>query len=197
MSILDIQKRRVKVRKKIMFLILLSGMGLVTSCTTVRRSFDYERETDYSNFKTFNWLPLSNDENGKSTVKNTMIDKRLKRALKEQLELRGYTFEVGSPDLLIAYHAPVREIKNAVSANHNYVHFGYFHHIHSFHTAFPFCGDYYVDSYDEATLIIDIIDSKENELIWRGWRSVPVYGPSLSEKRIQKAVEKILDNFPP
>ena len=178
-------------------LLLFIGIGLVSSCVTTRRSFDHDPGRDFAAFKTFNWLPMLDESKGQPTVKNTMLDKRFKRTIKEQLELKGYTVETKNPDFFVTYHAPVREKEKVVSAFHGYFHYGYVCHNDFFHTTFPYWGDIYIDTYDEATIIVDIVDSETNELIWRGWRPVAVYGPSISEKRVIRAINKILRDFPP
>jgi hypothetical protein len=54
-------------------------------------------------------------------------------------------------------------------------------------------------SYREGTLILDLMDSKTNNLIWRGWAVSPLdssYKPEEIDKLIKKAVAKIFNKFP-
>ena len=56
-----------------------------------------------------------------------------------------------------------------------------------------------VFQYREGTLIIDLMDSKNKNLIWRGW-GVSVLGDnsvSLTEEEINDILIKILKEFPP
>ena len=186
MDILKIDKPREKTQRLMFILLLLISVGSLSGCRTVSRSFDYDREQDFTTYKTFNWAPLPAANYDKPALKNTMIDKRFKRALKEKLELKGYTFDTENADFLVVYYAPVREQKNVTRLYNSYFHYGYFRHGHSLHTIYPFYDDFYIDSYDEATLIIDIIDGEQNELVWRGWKSESVYGPSISETKNPK-----------
>ena len=93
--------------KRFIILFFFMGVSLLSSCTTTRHPFDYDREVDFSRLKIFNWLP--DDEKTKPAVKNRMIDKRFKRALKAVFEFKGYSINTESPDFLVAYDVSVRE----------------------------------------------------------------------------------------
>jgi hypothetical protein len=57
-----------------------------------------------------------------------------------------------------------------------------------------------VDAYQyrEGTLIIDLMDASNKNLLWRGWGTSVIDGPiDLTEKQINDAVTKILKAFPP
>jgi hypothetical protein len=56
----------------------------------------------------------------------------------------------------------------------------------------------YVYSYREGTLIIDLMDAKNN-LVWRGSAAAPieeVYSPEQTTKLVNKAVSKMFKTFP-
>ena len=57
-----------------------------------------------------------------------------------------------------------------------------------------------VTEYEEGTLLIDIIDASGNGLLWRGSGSTRLSGSATPEKRkerVNTAVAKILEQFPP
>ena len=61
-------------------------------------------------------------------------------------------------------------------------------------------GGFSVYQYEEGTLVLDLIDAKSRDLIWRGAAKADVEVATTPEKRdklIQAAVHKILENFPP
>jgi len=47
--------------------------------------------------------------------------------------------------------------------------------------------------YDESTLILDILDSRTRELVWRGYDRRTINDKS--EKTIRKSVAKLIDRF--
>jgi len=55
-----------------------------------------------------------------------------------------------------------------------------------------------VDSYEVGTLVVDMFDTYSKKLIWRGSASDVLTGkPDKDEKRLEKAVEKMFEHFPP
>ena len=58
--------------------------------------------------------------------------------------------------------------------------------------------------YEEGTLLIDFVDARTKQLIWRGWAvgvienvGIIASDPEKAEKKISSAVRKILEHFPP
>jgi hypothetical protein len=60
--------------------------------------------------------------------------------------------------------------------------------------------DTYTYYYEEGTLILDIVDVKEHQLVWRGTAKAVVdenATPEQRQARIDQAVSMILDKYPP
>lgn len=58
----------------------------------------------------------------------------------------------------------------------------------------------YVHEYEEGTLILDIVEPLNRDLLWRGSAEAKVdrqVSAQRKQKRIKKAVKKILSHFPP
>jgi hypothetical protein len=56
-----------------------------------------------------------------------------------------------------------------------------------------------VGEYLEAQLVLDVVDARTNELIWRGWATDDLDGNPRAEavqQYIEEAVEQILERFP-
>jgi hypothetical protein len=55
-----------------------------------------------------------------------------------------------------------------------------------------------VDSYKIGTLVLDMYDSRNKQLIWRGTASDTLSNkPDKDEKKLDKTVDKMLKSFPP
>jgi hypothetical protein len=50
--------------------------------------------------------------------------------------------------------------------------------------------------YEVGTLIIDFVDAKKKELIWRGI-ATGVVNPNITAEDIDRIVAKIMENYPP
>ena len=55
-----------------------------------------------------------------------------------------------------------------------------------------------VNEYKEGTLVLDMYDSNSRQLLWRGTATDTLSDkPEKNEKKLNKAVEKMFDKFPP
>jgi hypothetical protein len=55
----------------------------------------------------------------------------------------------------------------------------------------------WVNSYPEGTLVIDVIDRKSRELVWRGVGAGAFPQMNPSNEKVDKRVTRILQTFPP
>ena len=59
-------------------------------------------------------------------------------------------------------------------------------------------GSVSVNQYTEGTLVVDLIDAQQKQLVWRGWATAAVDpNPSNAEERINTVVKRILAQYPP
>ena len=61
-------------------------------------------------------------------------------------------------------------------------------------------GRTFVSQYEEGTLLLDFVNPKSNQLMWRGSAKATVMenaSPEKREARINEGVQKILAQFPP
>ena len=63
---------------------------------------------------------------------------------------------------------------------------------HAIHFATP-----EVESFEVAVVIIDVVDTNKDRLVWRGWDSARLNQRNFSEEQITTMVEEILSAFPP
>lgn len=169
-----------------LLLVLLVGALAVLPVLATRSSYDYDPEFDFSTLKSFAWKPRAKTTRIERI--NPLVDKRVRLALEERLVEEGFTKGVKpeDADFLLVYHVSARE---KLSVHH----FGY---------GAPYWWGRHatVSSWTEGTLILDIFSAKSGELIWRGWVSQTVSrssSPEKADRRIRRAVKKLLRDFPP
>lgn len=64
--------------------------------------YNYDRGTNFSSYKTYQWVDLPGPG---GTVPDQLIDRDIKRSVDEQLTQRGLTRVESNADLQVAYHA--------------------------------------------------------------------------------------------
>ena len=168
----------------IVFLIIISG------CSPDLRVYsDHDPDYDLKKYRTFDWLHITNIEFEKNPLYyNELNDKRIKFAVQEQLKRKGYILSEGKPDLIVHYHIIVDDQSIVTTDPFGYFYSPYWTHLQTT-----------VRQYREGTLIIDVMESKTNNLIWRGWAASPIDEVYTSEKidsLVKMAVAKIFKKFP-
>lgn len=158
---------------------------LLSSCSSISVNTDYDQEADFSAYKTFAWIPQRKG----IAARNPLADKRIKKAVNDELIAKGYAGDASSPDLLLVYHAGMRNKVDVTSWGYGYGRYW----------RYP-GGGVSVYQYQEGTLVLDIVDAQKKELVWRGVAQKALSETSSVEKReenLKKIVAKLLKNFPP
>ena len=205
-----------KKRSRLLSMLLLSV--LLSGCTSLAIQRDYDDSASFVIYKTFSWIPAKNTQDVPGPYRDDgLLDKRIKRAVTHALAHQGYTEQPdGTPDFYVVYRVGLEDVyyDSGYSYGFGYPYsygFGYGYGYRSgFRRSFfgyggygyPYGGYGYgshgaATTYTEGTLVIDIIDAGTNELVWRGAAVSALDDPTYDAKDINKAVEKILEEFPP
>jgi hypothetical protein len=163
---------------------------LMVACSPeIQVHTDFDPDYDLWTFKTFDWGQKVNIEEGKNPFHyNELNDKRIKSAVQDQLASRGYLLTEDHPDLVLHYHIIVADKSVLITEPNVYNYSSYWKRTETS-----------IYSYREGTLILDLMDSKTKNLIWRGWAVSPLDSSYKSEevdKLIKSAVAKIFKKFP-
>jgi hypothetical protein len=173
-------------------------MLLAMSCAGVKVSFDYNPEIDFKVYKTFDWIPgseeLSKSTDVRNLASNPFVLKRLVAAVENELAKKGYQKQTDSePELLLSFQTDFEKKKDVyVYSTPGYVHWKRGRRVVVGPKKYV-----EVDRYQEGTLVLDIIDSASDQLIWQGWATSILRDPQIAEEQLQTAVGKLLENFPP
>ena len=170
--------------------IIFAFLFIMAGCSSeIRVSSDHDPDYDLKKYRTFDWLKITNIELEKNPLYyNELNDKRIKSAVQEHLKRKGYLLSEEHPDLIVHYHIIVDD-RSVVTTDP----FGYFYSPFWTHLQTT------VRQYREGTLIVDIMESKTNNLIWRGWAASPideVYTSEKIESLVKTAVAIIRDGPP-
>ncbi|MEO1260923.1 MAG: DUF4136 domain-containing protein [Bacteroidota bacterium] len=148
---------------------------------TSQVSSDYLEGTTFKEYKTYN---LASYEEGVLTGMDPINAQRIEKALHAEMREKGYVLS-DDPDLLVSYFTVVKEKQDMYTFIRYY---GRWRHI-------P-VTEVTVYNYDEGTLVVDMIDTKTNQVMWHGTVSgTVVKNKKKLEKKIQKAVEAVLNQY--
>ena len=169
---------------------------VLCACWTLSVNSDYDPAFDFSGFRTWNWLTGPQAATVDPRLPAGLVEERIRTSLVRHLAARGFQRSASvKPDFRVGFHAAVKDKISVQTVNRAV---GYR----------PGWGDRggmmrsgtYVLEYEQGTLILDIVDSSTDRLVWRGSAQAEVDSdatPEKREKRIDAAVGQILESFPP
>ena len=183
---------------KLKNVIFLTVLAFIAGCSGIEVSQDYNTTANFSNLKTFDWYLAKQKKTGGLRVDNPLLDSRIRKAVDRSLAQKGYKkISQGTPDFYVGYKYAILTRIRSEGARTG-IGFG-FGGSGSFGTVGIGTGSD-VRDYDEGMLVIDITNTKNRKLLWRGTgtRRVSRHSdPKETTKKVNQTVEKILAQFPP
>jgi len=154
------------------------------ACSTLTTAVDYDHTTNFSQFHTFQLA-----EGTKDPI--TFTQKRIDDAITTQLTSKGWQAVTSNPDILVYTHAVRGEVKqwNATSTG-GWGYRGWGGMGGGMATATE-------TTIPTGTLVVDLVNPKTKELVWRGTASDQISASGAEQGQIQNAVAKLFENFPP
>lgn len=191
--------------KALRLLPALAAILLLASCSTVRVASDYDKDTNFSEYKTFAFYKPGID---KAEISD-LDKKRVLRAIEAEMLAKGFT-KSENPTVLVSIFTKAKERIQVYQNNFGFGYggFGRFGFGRFGFGGFGFGGfgpwnggfnNGNVSSTIEGTLYIDLIDPEKNQLIWQGQGSAPLVTGDVEkrEERINLIVQEIMGVYPP
>jgi hypothetical protein len=151
---------------------ILLGLLVVSAAAQTVQS-DFDRTFRFSNLKTFSFAVQRRAD--------TLNDGRIRTGLETQLRANGFRMQTETPDFVIAYYVTSKDRLNVQD--------------YSFGPPRLWGSrDIRVNQYSEGTLMVDFIDVKTNQVVWRG-RATGALELKDVDKKITKSTEKLVKQF--
>jgi hypothetical protein len=181
--------------KKVLFTSTLGILLAATMAFSQDVRYNFDKNTDFSKFRTYRWVIIKD-----APTANDLVTKQVREAVEKELATKGLTkIDDDSANLFIGYQGGVRQEKEFTSFNSNWGYGGGW-----------YGGGWYGPGGGMTTgststiyvgqLVVDIYDSANHDLVWRGVASKtldPKAKPEKQQKNLAKAVKKLLKNYPP
>jgi len=140
---------------------------------------------DFSKYHTYKWVPIEG-----ASHPNQIVDAEIKQAVDAQLSTKGLTkTDSDKADLYVGYQTAVSQQKqwNAYGMGGGYRWGGGMASATS-------------STIDIGSIVVDMYDPSTKQLVWTGTASKtmdPSSNQQKNEKNLDKAMAKLLKNFPP
>jgi hypothetical protein len=164
-----------------LFAVMLAAFAICLSAQAQDIKTDYDHHADFSRYRTYRWE--------KVRTPDQLWDRRVQDAVDHALQAKGWQRVESGGDVAIT----------AVGSTQNQ---------QEYQTFYNGLGGWRwggfgettteVQTYKTGSLVLDFYDSSNKQLLWRGISSdILSDKPEKNEKKLDKAVDKLLEKFPP
>jgi uncharacterized protein DUF4136 len=157
----------------------------LAGCATLHVYSFTERGADVTRYRTYDWAVEAPKATGDPRLDgNPFFNDRVHAAVEKELAKHGFE-KTGAAEaqLRLHYHASITQDIDLGPADPNY----------------GTCDTCTPTVYDAGTLLIDLVDSRTDKLVWRGWAEGgfdnAIDNQKLMEDRIDEAVRRIFEKL--
>ena len=170
----------------------VAALGLLAAAgcgPTVKAGSFVDHAVDFHRYHSYNWGARAAEPAGNPRLdKNAELHDRLQGELEKALAAKGFRGPAGrKSDLIVRYRVAVtpRVRVGGVESGYGYCSMD--------------CSKR-VEEYEAATIIVDVIDSRTEKVIWRGWARDKLDdvldNPGRMAERLHTAVERMMSTLP-
>jgi hypothetical protein len=183
--------------KRLLFFAMVGLLLVANNAFSQDVRYNFDKATDFSKFKTYKWVNLKD-----ATKMNDLVDKQIKDTVDAELATKGLKkVDEDSANLYVGYQAAIGQEKQFTSYSTDWGYGGGWNR-----------GGWYGGGMGSSTttgqtdtiyvgqLAVDMYDSANKDLVWRGLASKTIdekAKPEKQQKNLAKAVKKLFKNYPP
>jgi len=168
-------------------IILSTFLAVVTTaCSTMTVTADHDSQVDFGSYTSFTLFERPAKER-RGPQMSDLVDGRIAASVAADLSSKGLASKAPSnADILVTFYTAV---SRRVVVNGG----GWY----GYRWRYWGSGMTYVNSYPEGTLVIDIIDRRTRELVWRGVGAGAFSKMNPADEQVGKKVARVLRDYPP
>ncbi len=173
---------------------------ILSSCVSVKVTTNYDKSIDFTKYKTAEYHGW---HEGSDKLLSPFDKKDIEEAFRAEFKKRGITFVESGGDMVVALYIHLQKKTQTTATTNHYPGYGGYYGGHYGYGPGWGWGPTYstttVNTYDYlvGTLICDIYDQKNKQLIWEGTAVKTVdEDPNTREKNIPIAVERLMRYYP-
>lgn len=170
-------------------------VSVLAACASHDITTDYRTDVNFSNYQSFALLPV--DPTVYSNPKLSEISvRRVGTLLGKELARRFTEAEQGAADFHVRYFVVLEDRMKVENYNAT---FGMYRSGYGYRYGFD-TPDLHNTYYQQGSIIIDILDSKTDEVVWRGSTEGKVndrLSPAERDNRVADQLAELMAKFPP
>jgi hypothetical protein len=165
---------------------VLFGVAVFLGCApALQVKMDFDHSASFTQYRSFQMGEGKVIENGVPS-ENTIVKDRVVAAVRDGLAMRGLKPAPEGADLIARFAVGARTVQELEAVGYPW----------GVGMWGAYAQDFWIATYPEGTLVIDLIDARSQKLVWRAY--CVAQGSGLADAAfIQKAVTRALEKFPP
>lgn len=181
---------------------LFALLLVISSCSSVKISNNWDKEVDFDTFKTYSLYPWDK-QNDK--VLNDYDKLTIEGAIKNEMNKRGYKHVEKKGELVVSVFVIIEEKTSYQSYTNHYAGWAGYGGGWGHYGGGGYYGwgagynatTFYSTDYNQGTLIIDIFRLKDKRLIWQGMASGEVKTDlEKRDKRLPMTISQVYRKYP-
>lgn len=165
---------------------------LLTSCSSIQVTYDYDGSVDFSKFKTYEFTV-----DAKDFPMQELDRDRVLRAIEREMAAKGFTKVASSPDVIIDLQMKLQQMQSATATTTGV---GYGAYRYGWGAGYGGTTHINVENYVDGTLFVNMIDHATEKMVWQGRGTKTLADHPSAEKKEQNinyAIKQIFMRYPP
>lgn len=180
--------------------LLMLVAAAVFGCSSLKVTSDYDKETDFSKYKTFEYYGWAKESD---KILNRFDKERIEQAFAAEFARRGLKLVQDNGDMVVSLFIVVDQKTSTTAYTNHYGMGGY-----GYGPRWGWYGGYGMgmgqsattyseEDYLEGTLVVDVFDKAQKKLIWQsvGTKTVDD-NPNTRDRNIPKVAAAMMKPFP-
>ena len=179
-------------RTSVTFRTMAAMVVVLVGCSPIYISHDFDPDANFEGYKTFSWMENPEVEAENNTQSSPFVNKRIRENIDKELAGKGLARQDNGGDLLVIYYLNGKQVTEIMKTSYGRADLWAQSRVGG--------GDAIVTDIHEGMIIIDFIDSKLKNLVWRGTAENSMKADASNEEiynTIDKAIKKVLGEYPP
>lgn len=171
--------------------LLYVSLFLLASCSSIKVTYDYDSQADFSKYKTYEFT-----DDAKNFPIQELDRARVLAAIEKEMAAKGFT-KSATPDVLLDLQVKLEQKQTATATNTG----GYYGpYRYGWGAGYGGTTHINVENYVDGTLFVNMIDKSTEKMVWqgRGTKTLEEHpSPQKKEQNINYAVQQIFSKYPP
>ena len=165
---------------------------LLAGCSPIYTNHNFDPDADFASYATFSWMEIPAVQTQNAKQESPTVNKRIRDGIDKELADKGLAKLEDGGDLQVIYYLNSTQVTDIMKTSYGAGDL--------WAQARVGGGDFIETDVSEGMLIIDLLDGKSKNLVWRATAENDAKAGASDEqafKTVDKAIAKVFEKYPP